>query len=427
LDASSFLKLFGLFLSSIASAVFSSMEMLLNRLRREEVKEIVDKGGSDADRVTDYLRNPRKYLGTAVIIKGCCLVVSTILCFMLFRPIVASPIYGNLISFAIASTLIVLLGEIIPYNYSKNRGPTSVVHAISTLKYTYILLYPLIKPLLWGGNIVIRAFGGTPDGENGMVSEEDLEALQMVADSDEVLEEEEREMIHRIWELPDTIVREIMVPRTEMVCLNVESDIQKVLDVAVESGHSRIPVYEDTIDNIIGVLYVKDLLKCWRDGISQVNLAEIIREPFFVPEVKNVKDLFRELRLSRRHIAIVVDEYGGTAGLVTMEDILEEIVGDIQDEYDLEDRSFQKLDENTYIVDARIDLHEVNEKLEIEMPADEVESIGGLLAELLGRVPDPGDEVEYGGIKFTVLEADERKAIKVRIEVPGKSDEEGDN
>jgi len=427
LDASSFLKLFGLFLSSIASAVFSSMEMLLNRLRREEVKEIVDKGGSDADRVTDYLRNPRKYLGAAFIIKGCCLVVSTILCFMLFRPIVASPIYGNLISFAIASTLIVLLGEIIPYNYSKNRGPTSVVHAISTLKYTYMLLYPLIKPLLWGGNIVIRAFGGTPDGENGMVSEEDLEALQMVADSDEVLEEEEREMIHRIWELPDTLVREIMVPRTEMVCLNVESDIQKVLDVAVESGHSRIPVYEDTIDNIIGVLYVKDLLRCWRDGISQVNLAEIIREPFFVPEVKNVKDLFRELRLSRRHIAIVVDEYGGTAGLVTMEDILEEIVGDIQDEYDLEDQSFQKLDENTYIVDARIDLHEVNEKLGIEMPADEVESIGGLLAELLGRVPDPGDEVEYGGVKFTVLEADERKAIKVRIEVPRKSDEEGDN
>ena len=427
MDASSFLKLFGLFLSSIASAVFSSMEMLLNRLRREEVKEIVDKGGSDADRVTDYLRNPRKYLGTAFIIKGCCLVVSAILCFMLFRPIVASPIYGNLISFVIASTLIVLLGEIIPYNYSKNRGPGSVVHAISTLKYAYILLYPLIKPFLWGGNIVIRAFGGTPDGENGMVSEEDLEALQMVADSDEVLEEEEREMIHRIWELPDTIVREIMVPRTEMVCLNVESDIQKVLDVAVESGHSRIPVYEDTIDNIIGVLYVKDLLRCWRDGISQVNLAEIIREPFFVPEVKNVKDLFRELRLSRRHIAIVVDEYGGTAGLVTMEDILEEIVGDIQDEYDLEDQSFQKLDENTYIVDARIDLHEVNEKLEIEMPADEVESIGGLLAELLGRVPNPGDEVEYGGVKFTVLEADERKAIKVRIEIPGKSDEEGDN
>jgi len=427
LDASSFLKLFGLVLSSIASAVFSSMEMLLNRLRREEVKEIVDKGGSDADRVTDYLRNPRKYLGTAFIIKGCCLVVSTILCFMLFRPIVASPLYGNLISFAIASSLIVLLSEIIPYNYSKNRGGGSVVHAISTLKYAYILLYPLIKPFLWGGDILIRAFGGTPDGENGMISKEDLEALQMVADSDEVLEEEEREMIHRIWELPDTIVREIMVPRTEMVCLNVESDIQKVLDVAVESGHSRIPVYEETVDNIIGVLYVKDLLRCWRDGISQVNLADVIREPFFVPEVKNVKDLFRELRLSRRHIAIVVDEYGGTAGLVTMEDILEEIVGDIQDEYDIEEQSFQKLDENTYIADARIDLHEVNEKLGIEMPADEIESIGGLLAELLGRVPDPGDEVEYGGVKFTVMEADERRAIKVRIEVPEKSDDEGDN
>jgi putative hemolysin len=421
------LKLFGLFISSIASAIFSSMEMLLNRLRREEVKEIVDKGGSDADRVTDYLRNPRKYLGTAFIIKGCCLVISTILCFLLFRPIVASPIYGNLISFVIASALIVLLGEIVPYNYSKNREVNSVIRAISVLRFSYIIFYPLIKPFLWGSDVMIKAFGGNPRQSKGMISEEDLEALQMVADSDEVLEEEEREMIHRIWELPDTLVHEIMVPRTEMVCLDVNADIKKVLDVAVESGHSRIPVYQDTIDNIIGVLYVKDLLRCWRDGISQVNLAEVIREPFFVPEMKNVKDLFRELRFSKRHIAIVVDEYGGTAGIVTLEDILEEIVGDIQDEYDLEEKRFQKLDENSYAVDARMDLHEVNETLGIELPADEVESIGGLLVELLGRVPDPGDEAEYGGVKFTVLEADERKVIRVRIDMPRKDDEESDN
>lgn len=412
METSSYLKVAGLLASAITSTLFSSAELTLSRLSREEIKRIVDEGGVGANRLTDFLRHPRRYLGVAFIVKGCSLALAAVLCYSLIHP----PLLG----FLIAAGLIILLAEVIPRSYAERGNSRAVVKSVGLLKLSYYALFPLVKPLLLLGGLIY------PEREeNGVVSNEELEAIQMVTDS-ELLEKEEREMIHRIWELPDTLVKEIMVPRTDMVCLDVNSDLKKVLEVAVESGHSRIPVYKDTIDNIIGVLYVKDLLKCWKEGREEIDLAEIVREPYFVPESKRVNDLFREMRLTRRHIAIVVDEYGGTAGMVTMEDILEEIVGEIRDEYDLEEERVREAEDGSYLIDARIDIHELNDRLGLNLPTDEdVESIGGLLVDHLGRVPRAGEVVEIGGVKFTVLEADERRISKLRIEAPKGDVQEG--
>ena len=211
-----------------------------------------------------------------------------------------------------------------------------------------------------------------------------------------------------------------MVARTDMVCLEVTTPGDEVLQTTITCRHTRIPIYEETIDRIIGILHVKDMLDCWEEG-KPINLRELIvdRTPFFTPESKNISELFRELRAHKQHIAIVVDEYGGTAGIVTLENIIEEIVGEIhdEDEIDAEDAYIQ-MDTHTYSVDARLNLIELNERLGTELEAENIDTIGGFVVDHLGRVPEQDTQFTYRGIRFTILEADERRIQRIHIQVP---------
>ncbi len=247
------------------------------------------------------------------------------------------------------------------------------------------------------------------------VTQEDLESIIDTVQETGVLDEDENEMIHRIFEMKDIVVREIMVPRTDIQALEVGSPVEDVAKLVVDAGHSRLPVYEGTIDKVVGVVYAKDLLRFWVNKGKNVKLADVMRPPLFVPETKIISDLLKDMKVKRVHIATVVDEYGGTSGLVTIEDILEEIVGDIQDEYDVEEEEFDEAGEGRYLVDARMDIDELSEKLGIEIPKEDFDTLGGFLVHMVNNIPAVNEKIDYGNISFTITEADERRISRVEV------------
>jgi len=247
------------------------------------------------------------------------------------------------------------------------------------------------------------------------VTEEEIQELMNAGEEEGIINEEENEMIRAIFSLRDTVVREIMVPRTDMAYVSADAIVKEVLATIVSCGHSRIPVYDGTLDNIVGLIYAKDFLKYWGMAESGVFLRKVMRAPYFVPETKNLEELLHDFKKKKIHIAIVIDEYGGTSGLVTIEDLLEQIVGDIQDEYDLEEEWLVEESEGSVIVDARLPIEDLEEYFGIEIERDKFDTVGGLIFHLTGRIPGAGEEVATGDILLAVLEADERRISKVRI------------
>jgi CBS domain containing-hemolysin-like protein len=247
------------------------------------------------------------------------------------------------------------------------------------------------------------------------VTEEEIQKLMDAGEEEGLINEEENEMIQSIFALGDTVVREIMVPRTDMAYVNVDATVHEVVSSIIACGHSRIPVFDGTIDNIVGLVYAKDLLRYWGMDESAVLLKNILRPPYFIPETKNLEELLHEFKKQRIHLAVVVDEYGGTSGLVTIEDLLEQIVGDIQDEYDLEEEWLVEDADGSVVVDARLPIEDLEEHFGIEIAREKFDTVGGLIFHLTGRIPAAGEEVDSGTIRLTVLEADLRKISKVRI------------
>jgi CBS domain containing-hemolysin-like protein len=264
------------------------------------------------------------------------------------------------------------------------------------------------NPGLW--EVVSRFLSG-----KRRITGKDIREFMNAGEEEGIINEEENEMIRSIFALRGTVVREIMVPRTEMVCVPSDATVREALDATIGCGHSRIPVFEGTIDNIVGILYAKDLLKHWGTEESAILIRRIMRAPFFIPEAKNLEALLQEFKKKRVHIAIVMDEYGGTAGLVTIEDLLEQIVGDIQDEYDLEEEWLLEEPDGAVKVDARLPIEDMEQRFGIEVEREKFDTVGGLVFHLTGRIPAAGEEITCGDIRMTVLDADERRIGKMRI------------
>ncbi|RLB73528.1 MAG: HlyC/CorC family transporter [Deltaproteobacteria bacterium] len=246
-------------------------------------------------------------------------------------------------------------------------------------------------------------------------SEEELQELIDASEQQGIIDEGEGDMLQSILELDETILREIMVPRTDMVCVDAEAPFGNILKAILSSGHSRIPVYQNNIDNIIGLVYAKDLLRFWGRPIDDISLAEIMRTPLLVPESKQVSVLLREFQSARVHIAIVIDEYGGTSGLVTIEDLIEEIVGEIHDEYDHEEEWLVKQPDGSLLVDSRLDIEEFEEYFGIEVAREKFDTIGGYIVEQSGRVPAVGEQVRIGDFDMLIEQGDQRAIRQIRI------------
>ena len=247
------------------------------------------------------------------------------------------------------------------------------------------------------------------------VTEAEIQDLIEAGEEEGVVNEEEREMIRAIFALDSMVVREIMVPRTAMAAIAADAGLRESLDAIIACGHSRLPVFDGAIDNIVGLLYAKDLLKCWGQDEAQFRISELMRPPYFIPETKNLEELLQEFKKKRVHLAVVIDEYGGTSGLVTIEDLLEQIVGDIQDEYDMEEDLFNRNPDGTLTVDGRLPIEELEDLTGLTIERDKFDSVAGLVFHLAGTIPAVGDVVEGNGLRMTVLEADQRRLKRVLI------------
>jgi magnesium and cobalt transporter len=266
----------------------------------------------------------------------------------------------------------------------------------------------------------------------GVANADDVEKeIQQIIDEGEqrgLISEDEGEMIQGIFSFRDTITREIMVPRTDTVYAEAETKLSEMIRIIMESGHSRIPIYQDNIDNIIGTLHAKDLLQFW--GSGDMTIHDIIRPPYFIPETKKISEVLKDLRDNKSHIAIVIDEYGGTAGILTLEDIIEEIIGEVMDEYDAEQQLIIEHEDGSISVNARLDVEKLEDFLQVDLPEGDFESVGGFIISLVGKVPEVNDKVIYDGLEIVIEAATSRKIDRVRIrkfdeEVPEEPSGEG--
>ncbi len=246
-------------------------------------------------------------------------------------------------------------------------------------------------------------------------SEEELQDLIDASEQQGIIDEGEGDMLQSILELDETIVREIMVPRTEIVCADADDPFGTILEIILKSGHSRIPIYKNNIDNIIGLVYAKDLLRHWGRAIDTITFAEIMRQPFLIPESKQVSVMLKEFQEARVHMAIVIDEYGGTSGLVTIEDLIEEIVGEIQDEYDIEEKLLIEQADGSLLVDGRLSIEDFEEYFDIEVEREMFDTVGGYVVEQHGRVPFVGEQVRVGDFDMIITQGDQRAVRQLQV------------
>ncbi len=400
----------GLVLALLLDLVTIASRSGLRNINITRTMHIHDDIGEHGNRVVTLIQTPsRSYAGLHFFQVFCRFFLIGLIYYLTF--------WGNKIfTPAISITLLVLGGVLVALaewfvERMVAKDPEAWVNRlgffIQALSYIF---YPLISLSIW-----LSREETSPNEAVGFVTEEELKFMVEAGQQDGVLEQEEGQMIFSIFQLGDTLTREIMVPRIEMLAIDVNTPLPHALDTFLDSGYSRLPVFVDRVDNVIGILYAKDLLKVLRDGNEGgEGIRDLIREPYFVPEAKKADELLAEMQHRRVHMAIVVDEYGGVAGVVTLEDIVEEILGEIQDEYDVEDMPFQVLEDGSYLFRGRIDLDDFNHITGCHLSPDEADTLSGFIYGRLGHVPVTGESLELDGLQLRVEQVSNRRIRSVR-------------
>jgi CBS domain containing-hemolysin-like protein len=399
-------------LTAIA-AFLAAAETGLTRMSRARAMHLHEERRRGSAQLLALVEQPARFLNLVLLL----VLVVQFFATALFTSVTSRVIGGGLgvVVAATVMTVITFIGaEVAPKTYAVQHTDRA---ALFVAPFVYLLtrlpgLGQLTRLLIAIGNVVTPG-KGLKSGP--FVSEDEIKALVDEAERDDVIEEEEREMIHSIFEFGDTIVREVMVPRPDMVAVPLGTSLQEVLELILRTGYSRIPVYDGTVDEVVGLAYAKDVLRRLHDGQADKPLTDILRPAPFMPESLRAAECLREMRTRKSHMVIVIDEYGGTSGLVTLEDLLEEIVGEITDEYDREEPNVEPLPDGDYRVNARLGVDEVNELLDVELPSTEWDSIGGLLFNLVGGVPREGQEVEFKGLRLRAERVQGRRIGRVRI------------
>ena len=318
--------------------------------------------------------------------------------------------------------LTLILGEIIPRSIALRQPEKVALMAAVPLRWIERVERPAVAFILLISNLIVRPFGLKASFAAPVFTEEDLKTLLEASQREGVIEQDEKEMLRNIITFGDTVVHEVMTPRIDVKAADVNLSVRKLINLIVDCGHSRIPLFEESVDTIIGIIHAKDLLPAVATGDQSAPLRTMMRAVTYIPENKRVDELLDEFRRSNSQLAIVQDEYGGTAGLVTLEDLLEEIVGEIQDEYDEVQPSIIPQEDGSSIIDARLNIEDVNEALSITIPDDDFDTVGGFVFGLFGRMPQQGDEITYEDLDFQIAEADGRRVYKIRIAKAGEDE-----
>lgn len=406
----------------IVAAVTVMAETAITRVGRARAHLLSQEKRKGAERLVQIVENPAPYMNVVLLVMLLAQITSTVLAVGL--AVRRFDDLGQLIAAVVMTIVIFIFAEITPKTFTIQHTDRTALVMARPVHLLGTLLKPLARALILLSNAMMVLLPGRAMPHGPFVTEDEIRHLVNVAEEEEEIEEEERELIHSVFEFGDTVVREVMVPRPDMVVIKAGASFDEALETITEAGYSRIPIYEGDTDNIVGVLYAKDLLRHSQSRKGAARASSLGRAPLFVPEQKKVAELLREMQRQRVHIAIVVDEYGGTAGLVTIEDLVEEIVGEIVDEYDKEEPLVEPIDENTIRVDAKMPIDEINELLDADLPHEEWDTIGGLVFGLTGRVPAVGETVRYDSLEFLTERVTGRRVQKVVITKVGEPVEE---
>jgi len=393
-------------LMTIAQSAISRM----GRVRAHHLSQQRYRGSRSLQRI---MENVTRFMNVVVLIKVAAQLAAAILAAGLAVNHWGG--IGSIAAIVLMTLAIFVLGEVVPRTIALQHVDRVAMAAAVPVYLLGTILGPLGRVLVISGNALMVVLPGRGLPRGPFLVEEEVRDLHKGDDDDEEFEEEERELIDSIFDFGDTIVRAVMVPRPDMVTVPSGTTLDQALDTSLTAGYSRIPVYEGDSDNMVGVTYAKDLMKHIHDSSASVSLKDLARAPLFVPEQKKVAELLREMQQQHVHMAIVIDEYGGTAGLVTIEDLIEEIVGEIVDEYDQEEPLVEPIDDDTIRVDAKMQISEVNELLDADLPHEEWDTVGGLVFDLTGRVPVQGETVRYDSLEFRTERVTGRRIKKVVI------------
>lgn len=409
----------------ILSAFFSASETAFFSLTKSNLEKLSRSKSPARRQIAVLLTEPKKLLISIIIGNTISnTAIATVAAFLTTR---LSIQYGLdrllilLLNVLVVTLVVLIFSEIIPKVTAVKNAQKTALKLVYPLTFFYYLFLPLSALFFILTQLLTKLLGLEKDKH--ILSDQELRTLVEVGEEKGALEKDEKEMIHSILEMSDTITREIMVPRTDMEALEKSTSLKEVLALVNDKLHSRVPVYDESIDNIAGILFLKDLLPfIKKKDQASFDLGKLVHPPYYVPEQKKINELLREFQKERIHMAIVVDEYGGTSGLVTLEDVIEEIVGEIQDEYDEEMPLFEKIDNTTFIVDASMQLDELNEELGLDLPEEEgVDSLAGFLLGRFGSVPKFDEKLEYDRYEFTITKATKKRIEKVKIVIKNES------
>lgn len=418
----------------IINAFFAMSEIALISLNDNKLKVMADDGHQKAKKVLQLLESPSAFLSTiqiGVTLAGFLTSASAAQSFS--EPL--SNWFSGVLGFSstpswltgiatVVVTIIIsyfslVLGELAPKRIAMQCSEKVSFRVVSILLFIKATMKPFIVFLSFSTNLVVRLFGFDPNADENVVTEEEIRMMVDAGEEKGVIEESQKEMINNIFEFDDIVAADVMTHRTELECVEINDSLESIVKIALNEGYSRIPVYEDELDNIRGIIYVKDLLKYIGKQIpSSFKISRVMREAYFIPESKRCGDLFNEMTEKHLQMVIVSDEYGSTAGIVTIEDLLESIVGNMQDEYDNEEEEIEQVNDNLFNFDGMTDIEEVNETLEISLPEGEYDTLGGFIMSELGRIPQEDEKpvIEAEGFRFTVEEMEERRIERIRAE-----------
>jgi Hemolysins and related proteins containing CBS domains len=417
-------------LLTLLNAFFASAEMAIVSLNRNRIRHLAEEGNKKAMLLVKLLEEPTKFLST--------IQVGITLAGFFSSASAATGISGNIAQYLyrfnipysrsislivvtiILSYITLVFGELFPKRLALQRSEAIAMFSVRPILYVSKVTVPFVKLLSASTNILVRLVGLDKDGLDEKVSEEEIRSLVEVGQEHGIINQTEKEMINSIFEFDDKLADEVMTPRTEVYLIDIDTPLNEYIDELIGERYSRIPVYEGDTDNIIGILYMKDfLVEARKHGFENVDIRGILRPPYFVPETKNIDELFKELQVSKNHIAVLIDEYGGFSGIVSIEDLIEEVMGNIEDEYDEDEPDIKKVDNHTFIVKGMLSVGDFNQYFHSNIESEGYDTISGFLIDLLGRIPSDVEEktIEYENLIFKIEGIKEKRIEKIRVYV----------
>lgn len=419
-----------IFILTLLNMFFASAEMAIVSLNKNKIKLLAEEGNKKAQVLIKLMEEPTKFLFTIQVVITLAGFLSsayaaTWLSYNLSQYLNRFNIpYSRSIALIIVTIILsyitLVFGELFAKRVALQKSEAIAMFSVIPILYVSKIMLPFVKLISASTNILVSLAGLDKEDLDEKVSKEEIKSMVEVGQEHGIINETEKEMINNIFEFDDKLAYEVMTPRTDVYLIDIEKSLSEYLDELIEERYSRVPVYEGDSDNIIGILYIKDFfIEARKHGFENVNIRSILHTPYFVPETKNIHKLFKELQSSKKHLAVLVDEYGGFAGIVSIEDLIEEIMGDIEDEYDEDEPDIKKFDNNTFLIDGMLSIDDFNDYFNVNIESDDYDTIGGFIIALLGRIPVSTEEknMEYENLVFKIEELKEKRIEKIKVYV----------